>query len=206
MSKIIHFFGLGLQPRWLHMNLFSVLRNTVKWLKNQCQSSPPASKLLQEASSVFACDGHFSLGLLSLPQSHSEIKTSSSFIQAHTQIGLYNHILSGPLLADLSGRVSSFMNQSWHNINILDVTLTIWGWSDIKRGQWFPTRQLNPQYSYMQQCYVDRYRSQTSHYQIFSSSSSRYIQYTHTHNRKSLDNSMVKQWILYYIIALEWKG
>lgn len=165
----------------LHMNLFSVLRDTVKWLKNQCQSSPPASKLLQEASSVFACDGHFSLGLLSLPQSHSEIKSSSSFIQAHTDRPLQPHTerptVSTP--ADLSGRVSGFMNQSWHNINIIDVTLTIWGWSDIKCGQWFPTRQLNPQYGYMQQCYVDRYRSQTSHYQIFSSSS-RYIQYTHT--------------------------
>lgn len=44
-----------------------------------------------------------------------------------------------------------------------------------------PDSSTSTQYCYMQQCYVDRYRSQTSHYQVFSSS--RYIQYTHR-NRK----------------------
>lgn len=103
------------------MNLFSVLRNSeVTEEPMSILSTSIKIKKLQEASTVFACVGHFSLGLLSLPQSHSKIKLSSSFIQAHTDRPLQPHserpTVSTP--ADLSGRVSSFMNQSWRNIYI----------------------------------------------------------------------------------------
>lgn len=135
---------------------------------------------------MFACDGHFSLGLLSLPQSHSQMKWSSSFIQAYTHrlastttnraACLHRTYLIGRLSPSTNHAATHTLRTRCH----LDLFWTV--------GHQICLTVAHP-YTYMQQCYVDRYRSQTSHYRIFSSS--RYIQYAH--NRKSLDNSMVKQ-------------
>lgn len=73
----VHFwFGL---PAVLHSEVTEEPMSNVSIKKKKINKK-------EEASTVFASDGHFSLGLLSLPQSHSQTKLSSSFIQAHTQI------------------------------------------------------------------------------------------------------------------------